>query len=512
MSRTDDPSYPYPTRATVHELATPGVAIPVVRELDAADVDPLAAFALLADGESHAALLETREAASDDADFSVVVPRAARVLTGDDVLEQVRAATCDRVADIGIDLPRFVGGVVGMLGHEHVTVLEPRVPRAPGPSAIDTPDAAFLVVDELVAFDHRARRTRAICTITVHDAMDRDELDAAYDAAIARLDELAEQIAAPAPMLAACALVADEPIDPFEGVSSNLDPGAYEQMVEAAREAILSGECVQVVVSQRFDRAFAADPLLAYRAMRAVNPAPYHALLRLDDVSLVGASPEQLVGVVDEVVVTHPIAGTRPRGATDELDLQLERELLADPKERAEHMMLVDLGRNDVGRVSQAGSVSVERLCQVERFSSVMHLVSRVEGRLRDTLDPIDALAAAFPAGTLSGAPKVRALELIAQYEPDQRGAYGGVVGYVGHGRTMDMAITIRTATVADGTASVQAGAGIVAASVPELEEAETRHKATAVLAALALAEQVHAQLAARPADERAATGVGGAA
>jgi anthranilate synthase component I len=493
----------------LHELAEPGIAVPVVLELEIDALDPLAAFALLADGERHAALLETSEAASGDADFSVVLPRATRVLTGADVLEQVQARTCDRVADVGIELPRFVGGVVGMLGHEFVTTIEPRVRRAVGAPAIETADAVFLVVDELVAFDHRAGRVLAVSTIVVDEAMGTVDLDAAYDAAIERLHELARQLREPAPAVATCPLVATGQLDPERAASSNLVPGAYERMVAAAREHVLAGECVQVVLSQRFDRPLAVDPLLAYRAMRAVSPAPYHALLRVDDVTIVGASPEQLVGVPGtERVVTHPIAGTRPRGATDELDRRLEADLLADPKERAEHMMLVDLGRNDIARVGVAGSVRVTRLCEVERYSHVMHLVSRVEGDLRPGLHPVDALRSAFPAGTLTGAPKVRAMELIAQLEPDRRGAYGGVVGYVGHGRTMDMAITIRTAVIADGVASVQAGAGIVAASIPAMEEAETRHKARAVLAALELAEQVQSTLDRMRADVR----VGGAA
>jgi anthranilate synthase component 1 len=242
-----------------------------------------------------------------------------------------------------------------------------------------------------------------------------------------------------------------------------------------------------------------------------VAPAPYHALLRLGDVTIVGASPEQLVGVPgDERIVTHPIAGTRPRGSTVEQDLALEHELLADRKERAEHMMLVDLGRNDVARASIPGSVEVVRTCEVERYSHVMHLVSRVEGDLRPGLHPIDALLAAYPAGTLTGAPKVRAMELIAQLEPDRRGAYGGVVGYAGHGRTLDMAITIRTAVLAGGIASVQAGAGIVAGSDPAAEEAETRHKARSVLSALAVAERAADRAAAASHGDGAV--VGGAA
>lgn len=488
----------YPSRDAFREIAAPGVAIPVVRELHLEDLDPLAAFALLAADERHAVLLETSEAASGDADLSIVVPRAVRVLGGDDVLDQVRAATLDHVADVGCALPRFVGGVVGMLGHEFATTLEPRVPRAAGAPPLETPDSAFLVVDELVAFDHRASRVLAIVTHRCADGEGDATLDAAYDAAQVRLDEISAALSAPVPALLAGELVASEGVDAFAGVTPNVSDAAFEATVLAAREQVLAGECVQVVVSRRFDRAFDADPLVAYRAVRAVAPAPYHALLRLDDVTIVGASPEKLVSVLEERIVSHPIAGTRPRGGDALEDEQLEQSLLADPKERAEHMMLVDLGRNDVGRAATPGSVRVERLCEVERFSHVMHLVSRVEGDLRPGLHPVDALAAAFPAGTLTGAPKVRAMELVAALEPDRRGAYGGVVGYVGHGRAMDMAITIRTAVVGHGVASVQAGAGVVAASDPAAEESETRHKARAVLAALAWADE---QLAQVPAD-----------
>ncbi|MCW2921457.1 MAG: anthranilate synthase component [Thermoleophilia bacterium] len=481
-----NPDYP---AYTAH--VRPGVVVPVVRELQIEGLDPLAAFALLAEGESHAALLETSEAASGDANFSVIAPRATAIVTGADALDQVRAASAEHVADIGLDLPRFVGGAIGMLAHEHVRTIESRVGEAAGAHPSGAPEAAFLLVDTVIAFEHRRGRVLAIHAVHVPEDMADFDMRHAYDAAVAELDRIERRLTIDAPAVATMPLVAADTRDAFDGVTSNLAPGAYEAMVEQARENVLSGECVQVVVSQRFDRAFDADPLLAYRAMRAVSPAPYHVLLRLDGIHVVGASPEQLVGVLDERVVTHPIAGTRPRGGDETTDLALERDLLADPKERAEHLMLVDLGRNDVGRVSVPGSVTVARLCEVERFSHVMHLVSRVEGDLRPGLHPIDALRAAFPAGTLTGAPKVRAMELIAQLEPDRRGPYGGVVGYVGHGRTLDMAITIRTAIIADGVASVQAGAGIVAASVAHMEEAETRHKARSVLTALALADQV---------------------
>lgn len=474
------------------QLVRPGLAIPIVRDLPMAGLDPLAAFAVLSEGETHAALLETSEPAAADADISIVAPRAVRVLSGADVLDQVRAACADEVADIGVELPRFVGGVIGMLGHEHVRTIEPRVGEAAGAHPAGAPDQAFLVVDTLLVFEHASARLRAIHVVRVPESPQSFDARAAYAAAIEALDRIESLLGHETPELTRVPLLAELEGDPLEAARSNLAPGEFERIVEIAREQVLSGECVQVVVSQRFDRDFTADPLLAYRAVRSLSPAPYHALLRLGAVHLVGASPEQLVGVFgDETVVTHPIAGTRPRGSTPETDRQLAEELLADPKERCEHMMLVDLGRNDVGRVSEPGTVRVEQLCEIERFSHVMHLVSRVEGTLRSGLHPVDALRAAFPAGTLTGAPKVRAMQLIAELERDRRGPYGGVVGYVGHGRVLDMAITIRTAVLADGIACVQAGAGVVAASDAALEEAETRHKARAMLAALAMAQRV---------------------
>jgi anthranilate synthase component 1 len=472
-------------------LVRPGIAIPVVRELPLGGLDPLAAFAVLAEGESHAALLETSEPAAADADISVVAPRARAVLRGADVLDRVRDACADEVADIGVELPRFVGGAIGMLGHEHVRTIEPSVGEAAGAHPAGAPDETFLVVDTLVVFEHARGRLLLIHTVHVPQDLDGFDAVAAHDGALRELVSIEAALRLPAPAVASVPLVAELDEDPHAVAQSNLEPGEFEAVVERAQAAVLSGECVQIVVSQRFDRAFSADPLLAYRAMRAVSPAPYHALLRMGDVHIVGASPEQLVGVLEERAVTHPIAGTRPRGATASEDLALGAELLADPKERCEHMMLVDLGRNDIGRVATPGTVQVERLCELERYSHVMHLVSRVTGTLRAGLHPVDALRSAFPAGTLTGAPKVRAMQLIAELERDRRGPYGGVVGYVGHGRALDLAITIRTAVLANGIASVQAGAGVVAASRPELEEAETRHKARSVLAALAMAQAV---------------------
>lgn len=469
------------------------VAVPLVIELDAAQlrergIDPLAAFEMLARDETHAALLETAEAGSGDADMSIVTGRVRAVVTGPDALDRVRSLVIDDVADVGIDLPRFVGGAIGMLAHEFATVLEPTVPRARMTASVDVPDALFLDVDELVVFDHARDRVLAIVVVRASDV---DDADAHHAAAVARLQRMADRLDVAAPARECAARAHGDASPPVP----NIDDDAFEGIVADAIELVRSGEVVQVVVSRRFDMPFAGSPIDAYRAVRRRAPAPYHSLLRMGDIHVVGASPEQLVGVADERVVTHPIAGTRPRGSDDAQDASMEAELTSCRKERAEHMMLVDLGRNDVGRTCVPGSVEVTRLATVERFSHVMHLVSRVEGRLADGLHPVDALAACFPAGTLSGAPKVRALQLIARLEHERRGAYGGIVGYVGHGRVLDAAITIRTAVLSDGVASVQAGAGIVARSIPQLERIETEHKARAVLLALASVEHDRAEV-----------------
>ncbi|MCW2959718.1 MAG: anthranilate synthase component [Thermoleophilia bacterium] len=481
-----------PDAAAFARLALPGVAVPVVLELDGAltGLDPLATYELLARGERHAALLETADAGAGNAEVSIVVPRATLVIEGADVLDQAQRSCADAVADIGIDLPGFVGGAVGMLTHEHVTRLEPTVPVAAGAHPAGGPEAVFLLVDEFVIFEHRHDRVRAIHTVRVPEGEPEFDVAAAYRAATESLGALAARLEdVPSPEPTSDVRAAGEPVV----AESNVTEERFLEMVRDAREQVRSGECVQIVVSQRFDRPFGGTAEDAYRALRDRGPAPYHVLMRLDELSIVGASPEQLVGVDGTRgagrIVTHPIAGTRRRGATPAEDDLLATDLEGDPKERAEHMMLVDLGRNDVGRVSIPGSVEVTQLADVERFSHVMHLVSRVEGDLRPGLEPVDALRSCFPAGTLTGAPKVRAMQHIARLEPDRRGPYGGVVGYVGHGRMLDMAITIRTIVIAGGIASVQAGAGVVAASSARREYEETREKAAAALEALAAAD-----------------------
>jgi anthranilate synthase component 1 len=314
---------------------------------------------------------------------------------------------------------------------------------------------------------------------------------AAYHHAVGRLDAMTSALSRPNPPMISTVGVAA----PGE-VTSRTPEGGYPKAVDAAKEAIRAGECFQIVLAQRFERATRADPLDVYRVLRATNPSPYMYLLRFDGFDIVGSSPEAHLKVTaggdgDRRAMLHPIAGTRPRGATPEQDARLAAELLADPKERAEHVMLVDLGRNDLGRVCRPGSVEVPEFATIERYSHVMHIVSTVVGTLRPDQTAFDALAATFPAGTLSGAPKVRAMEIIEELELTRRGLYGGTVGYFGFGGDLDMAIAIRTALIRDGRAYVQAGAGIVADSDPAAEDQETRSKAAAVLAAIAAAETI---------------------
>ena len=358
------------------------------------------------------------------------------------------------------------------------------------------PDAVVMFVDTLLVFDHLRHRALALSHARVND-----DADAAYEQAVARIDDLVERLARPLPaypLSHSHDAHAEQP--PSPPVVGNVSREEFCRAVERAKEYIAEGEIIQAVLSQRLSRPTSATPLEVYRALRAVNPSPYMYFLELGDHAIVGASPELLVQVQDGEVAAHPIAGTVRRGGGEEEDTLLEEQLRADPKERAEHVMLVDLGRNDVGRVSAPGSVRVTQLMDVERYSHVMHLVSHVVGRLRPDTTALDALRACFPAGTVSGAPKIRAMQLIAELEPDQRGPYAGAVGYFGHDGALDTAITIRTLVIKDGVAHVQAGAGIVADSVPEREYEETMNKAGALLRALDLAEgfgKEHANVAA---------------
>ena len=371
--------------------------------------------------------------------------------------------------------PRFTGGLIGYLGYESVRYFEPTLMGQM--QSADVPDGIYLLADTVVAFDNVRRTIFLIATV----------LDGDMNAAETRLDGIAAQIAAPLPE------VDRVHVEPAE-TSSNLTQPEFEAMVTAAREHIAAGDIFQVVLSQRFTRESTAEPFDVYRALRRLNPSPYMYFFDFGEVDgeplhLIGSSPEMFVRLEDGTASLHPIAGTRPRGKDVAADAALEKELLADPKERAEHVMLVDLGRNDLGRVCEYGSVKVSDFFSIEYYSHVMHIVSHVQGTMRPGLTAFDLIRAAFPAGTVSGAPKVRALEIIAALEPDARGAYAGTVGYFGFDGSMDTCLAIRTLVKRGSRYSVQAGAGIVADSNPAGEYQETINKAGALLRALDLVE-----------------------
>ncbi len=382
------------------------------------------------------------------------------------------------------NLPAFVGGAVGYFSYDAVRYLE-KLPDAP-PDELGVPEAYFAITDTLVVFDHLRHKVLVISLVDAGKLRDveGEGFSAAYRRAADDVRRVSERLAAP---------LRDRTLsDGGSGApetSSNFTQKGYAEAVERAIEYIRAGDAFQVVPSQRFRAEVGdLDPLLLYRGLRTVNPSPYMTYLKLGDLSLVGASPEPLVRVEGRRAMTRPVAGTRHRGASDEEDLDLAAELLADEKERAEHVMLVDLGRNDLGRVSEIGSVELTSFMEIERYSHVMHIVSTVEGNLREDLTALDALAAAFPAGTVSGAPKVRAMEIIDELEPTRRGPYAGAMGYYGVDGRLDTCITLRTALLKDGVAHFQAGGGVVADSVPELEYEESRNKARAIVQALEVA------------------------
>ena len=373
------------------------------------------------------------------------------------------------------DLPRFTGGLVGYFGYDTVRYVEPRLAKTTPPDRLGTPDILLMASDEVVVFDNLS----GTIMLVVHvDAKDPSSLQKAE----ARLDELEKKLAEPTPQL-----------PPMNTQGSGISEGDfvssfgkenYLRAVEKVKEYTLAGDVMQVVPSQRFSAKFKAEPVNLYRALRRLNPSPYMYFLDLGDFHIVGSSPEVLARLEDGQVTVRPIAGTRRRGENAEADLLLEKEMLADPKEIAEHLMLIDLGRNDVGRISQTGTVEVTEKMVVERYSHVMHITSNVVGQVKDDMGALEVLKATLPAGTLSGAPKIRAMEIIDELEPVKRNIYGGAVGYIGWDGNMDTAIAIRTAVIKDGMLHVQSGGGVVADSVPELEWEETMNKARAVMRA----------------------------
>ena len=486
-----------PDFAEFTRLAEPGRIVPVAIEIPF-DLDtPVTAFSKLRQGP-FSFLLESVEGGERWARFSFLgsAPREAWRLDGLEIRRWTPGggwgdpeptddpfgafeAWITRHEPVEVPpLPRFWGGAVGFFGYDTVRWLE-RLPGAP-PDDLGVPDACFMATEHVLIIDNLFSRAFAVAAGPIsHDA---EDLEALYGAARDRLAEWVLALEEPHGL----GRLGRDPAGAPE-VSGNRSRDDYEAAVDRIREYIVAGDAYQVVVSQRAGAHFGGDPLELYRALRRSNPSPYLFFIELDGVRLIGSSPETLVRVEDGSVTVRPIAGTRPRGATPEEDDGHARDLLADEKERAEHLMLVDLGRNDVGRVARPGSVRVARFMEIERYSHVMHLVSEVTGALRQGVDAVDAFQACFPAGTLTGAPKVRAMEIIDELEPTRRGPYGGAAGYVGYGATsLDMAIVIRTLLSIGDRVYAQAGAGVVYDSVPAREWEETRHKARVLLEALA--------------------------
>ena len=482
-----------PDSATFAELATTSPVVPVVRRLLADGETPVGLYRKLAAGRPGTFLLESAEHGRAWSRYSFIGVRSVATLTEraggacwlgappaglPDVAALDPLAAVKTIAE-GLRSPRLpglpplTGGLVGYLGYDVVRRLE-RLP-ATAPDELGIPELAMLLTTDLAVLDHYDGSV-----LLIANALSGEE----YETCRARLDAMAAALAAPAASTVATLAAAGEP-----GYRCRSERADFLAGVDTIREHIRAGDAFQVVLSQRFEMGTDADPLDIYRVLRASNPSPYMYLLRLGMLDIVGSSPEALVRVVGGRALMRPIAGTRPRGATVAEDSILAAELLADPKERSEHVMLVDLARNDLGRVCVPGSVDVIDFLSVERYSHVMHLVSTVVGDVRPGLSAYDVLAACFPAGTLSGAPKPRAMEIIESLEPARRSLYGGAVGYLDFAGDLDTAIAIRTALLRDGVAYVQAGAGIVADSDPVTEDTESRNKAAAVLRAIAVAE-----------------------
>ena len=494
-----------PSREEFRALARAHTVVPVWREVLADFETPLSAFVKLV-GDREGFLLESVEHAERWGRFSFLGRDSARtfvtrgrevrwldgapppegVPTDQGTLAALEALLARYRAPVLPELPPFHGGIVGWIGYDTVREIE-RLPNVP---ADDTgfPDAVCALAGQVVAFDHFRQRMFVIENVYPPAGSDDAALDELYDGAVKRLRAAVEELGRPLPYMPAVPPSADVELP---AVRRNFTPAQWEAAVEAAKEHILEGDIFQVVLAQRFDLVDKVDPLAMYRVLRLVNPSPYMYVLQHPEASVVGSSPEALVQVRAGRVIARPIAGTRRRGRNEEHDRRMEAELVEHPKERAEHVMLVDLARNDLGRVVRFGTECVEELMTLERYSHVMHMTSQVAGELADDKGPIDVLRATFPAGTVSGAPKVRAMEIIDELEPTKRGPYAGVVGYVDFSGNLDTAIAIRTMFWRDGRAVMQAGAGVVADSVPADEDLECRNKAQALLTAAAAAQHL---------------------
>jgi len=486
----------FPDITTFQKLAGHGNLIPVYREI-MADMDtPVTAFKKLDDGR-YSFLLESIEGGEKWARYSFLGSSPSRIIrskgttveiiangtttsiSAQDPLDCIRTTLSAYIPVEVEGLPRFFGGAVGYLGYDMVRHFE-ELPNDK-PAMLDAYDAYFLITDTIVIFDNVSQKIKVVSNAHLDGNKTTEQ---AYQEAAENIEAIIKRLRMPLPS------GATPPSGKSVELRSNVSREDFEASVEKAKEYVRSGDIIQVVLSQRFSGKLSADPFDIYRVLRTLNPSPYMFFLRLEDTVIAGASPEVMVRKEGSRVELRPIAGTRPRGTSAEADELLADELLADPKERAEHVMLVDLGRNDLGRVCTTGSVTVSELMVVERYSHVMHIVSNVQGQLQADRDAFDLVRATFPAGTLSGAPKVRAMQIIDELEPVRREIYGGAVGYFSFSGNMDLAITIRTLVIKDGIVHLQAGAGLVADSDPAAEWQETVNKGMAVMKAIELAEK----------------------
>jgi anthranilate synthase component 1 len=487
------------SRESFRERARQGNLVPVYREIIADMETPVSAFHKIDTGD-HSFLFESVEKGGKFARYSFLGASPHLIFQARGKKISLREGNEERNYTIADDplhelerlmagyrpvptegLPLFYGGAVGYLGFEAVTQFEPTVPRAKKDD-LGVPDAYFFVTDTLLIFDHLERRIKIVANAHI---IDPTHADRAYDDALAKIEELETRLARPVPGRLLPVFTGVEPLEP----EVNMTRSQYVKMTEAMQEYIRAGDIFQVVPSQRFEVPFDASAIHLYRALRLINPSPYMFILKLGDMALVGSSPELHVRCEEGQVQIRPIAGTRPRGRTPEEDDRLTAELLADPKERAEHVMLVDLARNDVGRVCNFNTVRLTDFMITERYSHVMHIVSNVEGELTPGHSAYDVMRATFPAGTVSGSPKIRAMQIIADQEPTCRGTYAGAVGYFGFSGNLDSCIAIRTVLLKDGKAYLQAGGGLVADSTPLGEYEESINKAKAGLKALAMAK-----------------------
>ena len=495
----------YPSREEFQKLATANTVIPVWTEMLADVETPVAAYMKLV-GDKPGFLLESVDHGERWSRYSFVgrdplatltlrngsisidgaLPRS--VNTADGILAAMESLLDVYKAPLFPELPPLQGGLMGFLGYDVVREVEqlPSVPR----DDRNLPDAVMCMIGSLAAFDHWKQRVYLLESVPVFE-LTAVQIDSAYDEAIARIHRAVADLTKPLSYLPVEPPTEDDKKQQFVAPVNGSD---YQRSVESAKEYIRAGDIFQVVLSQRFDIELDAEPFDMYRVLRQVNPSPYMYYVKHDDVTIVGSSPEPMVQLQGGRVISRPIAGTRKRGRTDEHDRKLAAELRENPKEVAEHVMLVDLARNDVGRVAKFGSMNVDELMTLERYSHVMHMTSQVSGDIREGLGPIDVLRATLPAGTVSGAPKVRAMEIIDELEPVKRGPYAGVVGYVDFSGNLDTAIAIRTMFIGAHGASLQAGAGIVADSIPEEEDLECFNKAAALFAAVPAARRMSAQ------------------